>query len=108
MPRIVELKPENDDVRYVPPTFYLEFSREEFPGFLENPTGTMAELGHPVKNLTITVKDHVWDRGKREWVTEEPDKMLFADDAGLPHAKSWVWLCGYSDEMCVCERVLGG
>ena len=68
----------------------------------------MAELGQPVKNLTVVVKDHVWDAGKQEWVTDEPDKLFAAADAGLPPAKHWVWWCGYQDEMCVCERVLGG
>ena len=49
MPRIVKLQPENADAEYLPPTFYLKFSQEEFPAFLANPTATMKELGHPVK-----------------------------------------------------------
>jgi hypothetical protein len=105
MPRIVKLQPENADPEYLlPPTFYLKFSQEEFPAFLANPTATMKELGHPVKNLTVTVKDHIWDPGKQEWITDQPDK-LFAD-GGLPQASSWEWLCGYQDEMCICERVI--
>jgi hypothetical protein len=97
----VQLKPENADTEYLPPTFYLKFSQEEFPVFLANPTATMEGLGHPVKNLTVTVKDHVWDAGKQEWVTDQPDKLF-----DLPTASHWEWWCGYQDEMCVCERVL--
>jgi hypothetical protein len=98
---VVQLKPDNPDAEYLPPTFYLKFSQEEFPVFLASPTATMAELGHPVKNLTVTVKDHVWDAVKQEWVTDQPDKLF-----DLPTAGHWEWWCGYQDEMCVCERVL--
>lgn len=104
MPRIVKLQPENTEAEYLPPTFYLKFSQEEFPAFLANPTATMKELGQPVKNLTVTVKDHVWDARKQEWVTDQPDKLF--EDGGLPPASQWEWWCGYQDEMCVCERVL--
>lgn len=105
MPRIVNLHPENADAEYLPPTFYLKFSQEEFPAFLANPAGTMKELGHHVKNLTVTVKDHVWDASKQEWVTDQTD-MRFAADGGLPPSSHWEWWCGYQDEQCVCERVL--
>jgi hypothetical protein len=104
MARIVQLKPENE-AEYLPPTFYLKFSQEEFPEFLANPAATMERLGHPVKSLTVTVKDHVWDAGREEWITDKPD-VLFADDGGLPPAKNWEWWCGYQDEMCVCEKVI--
>lgn len=105
MPELIKLKPENGGGEYLPPIFYLEFSQEEFPGFLANPTGTLEKLGQPVKNLTVTVKDHVWDSQNQEWITDKPD-TLFAEDGGLPPAQNWKWLCGYQDEMCVCERVL--
>lgn len=90
MPRIVQLKPENADAEYLPPTFYLKFSQEEFPAFLASPTATMEKLGHPVNNLTVTVKDHLWDAGKQEWVTDQTDKR-FAADGGLPPASQWEW-----------------
>jgi hypothetical protein len=99
--RIVQLKPEGGDSEYLPPTYYLKFTQDEFPAFLANPTATMEKLGHPVKNLTVTVKDHVWDAGKGKWITEETDKLF-----ELPPASQWEWWCGYQDEMCVCERVL--
>lgn len=102
MPEIVRLQPEYPDDTSLPPAYFLKFTQEEFPGFLANPTGTMADLGHPVKNLVVTVKDHVWDSGKQEWFTDETDKMLF----DLPPASQWQWVCGYQDEMCVCERVI--
>jgi hypothetical protein len=109
MARIVKLQPENADAEFLPPTFYLKFSQEEFPAFLANPTAIMKELGHPVKNLTVTVKDHIWDAVQQEWLTDQPDKLLLlaADsDGGLPSASQWEWWCGYQDEMCICERVI--
>jgi len=111
----MKLQAENTDAEYLPPTFNLTFSEEEFATFLTNPTATMKDLGHPVKNLTVTVRDHVWDGGRQEWVTDEPDKFIAANtgaDAGgdaavtLPRSGTWEWWCGYEDEMCVCYRVL--
>jgi hypothetical protein len=98
----VKLQPESDDVEYLPPTFYLKFTQEEFAVFLANPTATMKKLGQPVKNLTVTMKDHIWDAGKQEWITAETDKVL-AELPGASHYEVW---CGYSDEMCVCETVI--
>lgn len=102
MPRVVQLQSENADMECLPPTFYLKFTKEEFPEFLASPTATMEELGHPVKNLTITMKDHLWDAGEQEWVTDETAKVLF-DLPVASHTEVW---CGYSDEMCVCEVVI--
>ncbi|MFI9009940.1 hypothetical protein ACIGNX_22180 [Actinosynnema sp. NPDC053489] len=104
MPRIMPLRPENADEN-LPPTFYLKFSQEEFPAFLANPTAVIKYFGQNVKNLTVTVKDHVWDAGNQEWITDQSDARL-AVDGGLPPASQWEWWCGYQDEMCVCERVL--
>lgn len=101
MPRMVRLHPQDPDSEKLPPTFYLKFSQEEFPTFLANPTATMASLGQPLKNLTVSVKAHVWDTMKQEWVTEAPDSLF-----DLPEAVNWEWWCGYQDEWCVCERVL--
>ncbi|WP_330324576.1 hypothetical protein [Streptomyces pseudovenezuelae] len=100
MPRTVKLQPEDGD-EYLPPTHYLKFSQEEFPDFLTNPTVTMKDLGHPVKNLTVTVKDHIWDARRQEWVTDQPHKSFEA-----PGSATWEWWCGYSDEMCVCYAVI--
>ena len=102
MPRTVSLQPEKADTELLPPTFYLKFSQDEFPAFLANPAATIGKLGHHVKNLTITVKDHVWDASKREWVTDQTDKRI----AELPPSGTWEWWCGYQDEQCVCEKVL--
>ncbi|MGX2993037.1 hypothetical protein JNUCC64_01880 [Streptomyces sp. JNUCC 64] len=104
MPNVTRLRPEEAE-DYLPPFFYLRFSQEEFPAFLANPTGTLKELGHDPGNLTVTVKDHVWDAGRREWITDQSDPR-FATAGGLPQSSSWGWICGYQDEQCVCERVL--
>ncbi|ADB50702.1 hypothetical protein [Conexibacter woesei] len=101
MPKVVQLKPENGEA-YLPPAFFVEFSKEEFVEFLANPTVVMGKVGHPVGNLTVSVKDHVWDAGKREWITEKTDAVIL----DLPEARSWQWLCGIQDEMCICERVI--
>jgi hypothetical protein len=113
MPRTIRLQPEGGDTDYsFPPTFQLKFSQEEFPEFVANPTVVMKGLGHEVGNLTISVKDHVWDARKKEWITAETDKLVADADAGtdggvsLPSSSTWEWWCYYSDEMCVCERVL--
>ena len=115
MPTIEELQAETTDAGYLPPTFSLTFSQEEFATFLTNPTASLKDLGHPVKNLTVTVRDHVWDGGRREWVTDEPDKFFAANGGAragagapvtLPASGTWEWWCGYEDEMCVCYRVL--
>ncbi|MEU1432107.1 hypothetical protein ABZ412_34075 [Nocardia sp. NPDC005746] len=102
MPRIVKLQAENSDGEHLPPTFYLKFSQEEFPAFLASPTEVMKELGHPVENLSVSVKDHIWDAGNKEWVRNQTDGHI----ARLPKVVKWEWWCGYSDEMCVCERVI--
>ncbi|MGC5225092.1 hypothetical protein ACPW96_21195 [Micromonospora sp. DT81.3] len=109
MPRIERLQPESEDSEYsLPPTFHLKFSQEEFPAFLAQPTVVMKGLGHEVANLTVSVKDHVWDSRKREWLTADTDQLFAADDGGvsLPTASHWEWWCYYSDEMCVCDRVI--
>lgn len=102
MVKILKLQPENADAEFLPPTFYLKFSQEEFPSFLANPTTTLQKLGYTVKNLTVTVKDHVWDACKQEWIIDQTDRIL----REAPIASQWEWWCGYQDEMCVCERVL--
>ncbi|MER6501699.1 hypothetical protein ABT218_20450 [Streptomyces sp. NPDC001455] len=101
MPEIVKLQPENGD-GYLPPVFYLKFDQEEFPKFLANPTGTLRELGQPVNNVSVVVKDHVWDTSQQRWITDQDDPVV----RDLPGSSSWGWLCGYQDEQCVCERVL--
>jgi len=83
--------------------FYLKFDQKEFPQFLANPTGTLRDLGHSVNNVSVVVKDHVWDTDRRMWITDQDDPVV----RDLPTSQSWVWLCGYQDEQCVCERVLG-
>jgi hypothetical protein len=101
MVKILRLNAESANEQ-LPPVHYLKFTQEEFTSFLANPTGTLAANGHTAKNLTITIKDHVWDATKNTWITEGTDMMLM----NLPPAQNWVWWCGYQDEMCVCERVL--
>jgi hypothetical protein len=101
---IMKLQSENGE-KYLPPIFYLKFTQEEFPAFLANPTAAVKQLGQPVKNLTVTVKDHVWDSRKEEWITDQSDTR-FSADGSLPQSSSWGWLCGYQDEQCVCERVV--
>lgn len=99
VPRIVKLQAEDSDGEYLPPTFYLKFSQEQFPVFLASPTEVMKELGHPVENLSVSVKDHIWDAGNNEWVKSQTDRFI----RELPALGHWEWWCGYQDEMCVCE-----
>jgi hypothetical protein len=106
MPEIVRLQPEDTGtdkkMPYLPPTFNLKFTQDEFPAFLANPAGTMRELGEPVANLTVTVTDHVWHAEEGRWITDQDDPAV----RELPGAATWQWMCGYSDEQCVCERVI--
>lgn len=102
MVKILTLNTANADLDSLPPVYYLKFTREEFPEFLANPTVTLKNNGHHAKNLTVTVKDHVWDSRNKSWVTDDTDLVM----ANLPTASHWEWWCGYQDEMCVCERVL--
>ncbi|MEU2027145.1 hypothetical protein ABZ565_34215 [Streptomyces sp. NPDC016469] len=101
MPEIVRLQPEKSD-GYLPPMCYIKFSQEEFPTFLANPTGTLRDLGFAVNNVSVVVKDHVWDGRKQTWITDQDDPVV----RDLPTSSSWGWVCGYQDEQCVCERVL--
>jgi hypothetical protein len=57
-------------------------------------TEVLRNSGQPPTNrCDVSVKGHVRDAGKQEWVTDQPGK-LFADDGGLPPASQWEWWCG--------------
>lgn len=85
-----------------PPMFYVKFTQEEFATFLADPTTTMKKLGQKVDHLSVSVSNSTWVSGERKWIKHNRPTNE------LPPARNWVWWCGYSDEMCVCYRVLGG
>lgn len=88
-----------------PPMAYVKFTEEEFAAFLADPPASMKKLGFDVDRLTVSVGNSAWVAAQRKWI--KPDQAP-AETRDLPQVKNWVWWCGYSDEMCVCYRVLGG
>jgi hypothetical protein len=91
-----------------PPMFYVKFTGEEFATFLADPTATMKKLGHDIDHLTVSVSNSTWVSKERKWQKPDQHASNLPQADALPAARNWVWWCGYSDEMCVCYRVLGG
>jgi hypothetical protein len=89
---------------HFPPMFFVKFTSDEFPNFLKDPTATMKTLGHSVDHLNVSVSDSAWSTTEKKWIKAGEG----IETRQLPAARNWVWWCGYSDEMCVCYRVLGG
>ena len=85
----------------LPPMYFLRFAKEEFGDFLADPTKAMRELGHEVEHLNVTLSSSAWITTERKWV-----KASDAPSVTLPESSTWQWMCGYSDEMCVCYQVL--
>ena len=89
----------------LPPFYVLKFSEAEFPDFIANPVKVMAELGHPVERLNISLSNSSWLRHEKRWVKNSEIVKIASIAVTLPASSTWHWECGYEDEMCVCYQV---
>lgn len=85
----------------LPPMHYVKFDDKEFAAFLADPANTMRSLGQNVEHLTVSVSNSAWLADKKSWINAAERANV-----SLPPSQSWGWLCGYTDEMCVCHAVL--
>jgi hypothetical protein len=84
-----------------PPMFYVKFDEKEFADFVADPVKTMKAMGRDVEHLTVSISNSGWVSGKKKWI--KSSEAVLED---LPGSQSWGWLCGVTDEMSVCHRVL--
>ncbi|MFC7532433.1 hypothetical protein [Actinoplanes sp. GCM10030250] len=80
------------------PAFLVEFTEDEFQELMRDPVGTMRKLGHEVGHFTISLSDSIWLSSERRWIagSEQPVRTRMRP----------VYVCGYSDSVCWCVRVL--
>jgi hypothetical protein len=87
----------SESVKHLP-AFLVEFTEDEFHELVRDPVGTMRKLGHEIDHLTISLSDSIWLSGERRWIA--------GSEPSVRARMRPVYVCGYSDSVCWCVRVL--